>query len=116
MRLIAARRGEKTERGVIAQAGIDGEGWPDTPGIFRVEPEAAKRLRECAITVRRVDARGIGKRRSAAIEIGDELRGIVQIKGRILGELDEMFSSGSECAAKDRFMDEIDAEAQAVPP
>ena len=112
--MIAARRGEKTERGVIAQAGIDGEGWRDTPGIFRVEPEAAKRLRECAITVRGVGARGIGKRGSAAIEIGGELRGIVQIKRRILGELDEMFGSGRECAAKNRFMNEIDTETQAV--
>ena len=49
-------------------------------------------------------------------EIGDELRRIVQIKGRILGELDEMFSSGRECAAKDRFMNEIDAETEAVAP
>ena len=46
--------------------------------------------------------------------IGDKLSGVGEIEGRILGELDEVFGRGRERAAKDGFVDEIDAEAKYV--
>ena len=51
---------------------------------------------------------------AAATEVGGKLRGIVEIEGRILRELDKMFGGGGERAAKNRFMDKIDAEAEGM--
>ena len=110
----AARGGEEAEGGVVAKTGVDGEGRSDAPRIFGVEAEAAKRLREGAIACGGVRAGGVGKGGGSAVEISSELRGIVEIEGWILGELDEMFGGGGECAAQNRFVDEIDAKADGV--
>src|SRR5205823_167548 len=83
-------------------------------GVFRVEAEAAERLRKSSIASGSVAASGIGKSGRGAIEVGGELRRIVEIEGRILRELDQMFGGGSERAAKNRFMDKIDAEAKGM--
>ena len=114
LRLIAARSDEEAEGGVVTKAGIEGERWRDAPGIFGVEAEAAERLGEGAVAGIGVVAGGIGKSGGSAIEVGGELRGIVEIEGWILGELDEMFGGGSQCAAQDRFVNEIYAEANGV--
>ena len=112
--MIAAGSGEEAECGVVAKPSVDSEGRRDTPGIFGVKAEAAKTLRERAVAGSRVVASCIGKRCGGAIVVGDELRGIRGIEGRILSELHEVFCRGCERAAKDGFVDEIDAEAKYV--
>jgi hypothetical protein len=112
--LVAAGGGEETEGGVVAKASVDGEGRSDAPGIFGVEAEAAEALREGAVTGGSVRASGVWKGGGSAVEVGGELRGIVEIEGWVLGELYEMFSGGGERSAENGFLDEIDAEADGV--
>ena len=112
LRLSAAGSGEEAERGVVAKPSIHSERWRDAPGIFQVKAEPAKTLRECAVASFRVVASCIRKRCGGAMVIGDKLSGVGEIEGRILGELDEVFGRGRERAAKDGFVDEIDAEAK----
>ena len=107
--MVAIGSDEEAEGGVVAKTGVDGEGRSDAPGIFGVEAEAAEALREGAVTGGSVRASRVGKRGGSAVEIGGELRGIVEIEGWLLGELDEMFLGGGEGAAQNRFVDEIDA-------
>ena len=112
--MIAAGSDEESECGVVAKPSVQGEGWRDAPGVFGVKSEAAKTLREPAVAGFRVVASCIRKRCGGAIVVGDELRGIQDIEGRILGELHEVFCRGCQRAAKDGFVDEIDAEAKCV--
>ena len=71
-------------------------------------------MREGAVTGGSVRASGVWELGGSAVEISSKLRGMVEIEGRILGELDEMFGGGGECAAQNRFVDEIDAKADGV--
>ena len=112
--MVAAGGREKAERGVVAQSGVDGERWRDAPGIFGIETEAAERLREGAIASGRVRAGRIWKSGRGAIEIGRELRGIIEIERRILRELYEMLGGTGERAAENGFVDQIDAETKYV--
>src|SRR6516225_8705054 len=47
--LVVARGHEQPERGVVTQSGVHREGRSDTPGIFRIEAEAADALRKRAV-------------------------------------------------------------------
>src|SRR5882762_1753752 len=111
LRLVATGSGKQTEGGVIAKAGVDIEGTRDAPTIFGVKTKAAERLGESAIAGGSIGANGVCKGCSGAIVVGGELRGTVEIEGWILGELDEMFSGGGEGAAKNGFMNEVDAKS-----
>jgi len=115
LRLVAARSDEEAKGSVVAEACVDREGGRDVPRVFGVEAEATERLCKGAIAGGSVGASCIWKSGGGAIVVGGELRGISQIERGIFGELDEMFSGGSESAAKNRFVDEIYAEAKDVP-
>src|SRR6516162_5819705 len=58
----------------------------------------------------RVGTRGFWKGSIGAVVISDELRRIRQIERRVLGELHQMLRRGGERAAKNRLMNQIDAE------
>src|SRR5258708_1495122 len=114
LRLVAAGIDEQAEGGVVAKAGVDIEGTGDAPTVFGVKAEAAERLCEGAIAGGSVGANCVCEGGSGAIVVGGELRGIIEIEGWILGELDEMFSGRGKGAAKNGFVDEIKAKANVV--
>lgn len=114
--MIATGGGEQAEGGVVAESGVDSKSGGSPPTVFGIETEAAERLRKGAIAGFGVIASSIGKSSASAIVIGDELRWIGQIESRILSELDEVFGGGSERAAKNRFVNEVYAEADGVAP
>ena len=112
--MIASGSGEQAEGGVVAESGVDGEGWSDAPGIFCVEAKAAERLGKGAVAGIGVGAGGIGKSGGRAIVVCGELGGIAYVEGRIFGELDQMLGSGGEGTAEYRFVNEIYPKAKSV--
>jgi len=115
LRLVAARGDEQAESGVVTQASVNREGWRDAPTVFGVEAQTAERLREGAVAGGSVGTSGIWKSGGGAIVVGGELGRIVEIKGWILGELDEVLGGGGKRTAKNWFMDEIHAKAKLMP-
>src|SRR6266851_7860034 len=104
---------KKTEGCVIAQAGVQRKRGCEAPGILGIEAEAADALRKGAVS----GASGID---GGTVRIGIQRRasrehtGSRYIEAGILRIGEDCFEAAGKRAAKNRFVDEIDAEADGV--
>jgi hypothetical protein len=106
LRLAAAGSVEQTKGSIVAQAVVEREAWRDAPGVFGVKTQTLHVLREAAIAD--------GSESAARGDVGSELRGIGEIKRRVLRERDKRFRCGGEGAAQNRLVNEIDSETRGV--
>src|SRR5713101_7090163 len=104
---------EKTEGCVVTQAGVQRKRGFDAPGIFGIEAEAADALRKGAVS----GASGID---GGTVRIGIQRRasrehtGSRYIETGILRIGENCFEVAGKRAAKNRFVNEIDAEADGL--
>src|SRR5258708_131675 len=113
--LVVAGSEKKGERGVVAQAVVDGQTRSDAPGILGVDSQTLNVLRKAAVTGGSCGAPDTG--RDGRSTRGAEIKGgrIGGVEAGVIRISQYRFGGSGEGAAENRLVNKTDAKARRVP-